>query len=329
MNNIELTVIITVFNCEKTIRKCLNSLLNQYYIDNYEIIIIDDGSTDLTVNIIKGYLSLFKNITLLEQKNQGSYVARNLGLENANGTFITFLDGDDYIDKDMYAILLQENSFDMTITDFIKEDSCGNSLSQEEDIFDSNRELTMNERNEVMKKILNSKMMASLWRCVYSKSFLEKNSIKFYDNVYRGADLIFNLKCLFNAQNIKYIQSRKYHYVYYQTSISNNITINNWIDFCKIDNEIRNICINEYEDLINERYMGNAIWMMSSICKNKDYKHVKIIMEDIQFKGIHFNLKSTFYDKIISLLINTKNTTLLISFIYLYQLLIRIKGVIK
>lgn len=96
----KISIIIPVYNQEKNIERCLNSILNQLY-KNIEIIVVDDGSTDNTKFIYKKYVNRDKRIKLIYQNKGGVSKARNLGLKNVTGEYITFVDADDYIDNDL------------------------------------------------------------------------------------------------------------------------------------------------------------------------------------------------------------------------------------
>lgn len=101
MNLYKLSVIIPVYNVEKYLEECLNSVLNQT-LDKIQIIIVNDGSTDGSFNIIKKYSSKHNNIKVINQENKGLSQARNVGIDNAEGEYIAFLDSDDWVVKDMY-----------------------------------------------------------------------------------------------------------------------------------------------------------------------------------------------------------------------------------
>lgn len=94
----KVSIIIPIYNSEKYLKQCLESIINQTY-KNIEIICINDGSTDNSEKIIKDYLKTNKNITYLKQPNAGQSIARNKGLEKATGDFILFVDSDDFIEK--------------------------------------------------------------------------------------------------------------------------------------------------------------------------------------------------------------------------------------
>lgn len=100
----KISIIIPVFNAESYIERCLNSIIAQTYHD-YDIIIVDDGSTDNSLNILRKYEAKYKNIRVICQKNLRAAAARNTGLKVADGEYIAFIDADDYIHKDYLKIL--------------------------------------------------------------------------------------------------------------------------------------------------------------------------------------------------------------------------------
>ena len=98
----KISVIIPVYNGEKYIQRCVDSVLNQTYSD-IEIIVINDGSTDNTENILKSY----SNIVLINKENEGVSKARNTGLSLAKGDYVYFCDADDYLEKNAFEILIK------------------------------------------------------------------------------------------------------------------------------------------------------------------------------------------------------------------------------
>ena len=102
-NKLKFSIIIPAYNIEKYIDKCINSIIEQTY-KNYEIIIINDGSTDNTKNIIDKYKTK-KKVTIINQNNKGLSESRNIGVKKATGNYILFVDGDDYIDKKLLETL--------------------------------------------------------------------------------------------------------------------------------------------------------------------------------------------------------------------------------
>ena len=100
--NIEISIIIPVYNTQEYLKRCLNSIINQSYKVSYEIICIDDGSTDKSVDILNQYKSKYPdNFKILYQKHSGQAEARNLGIKSAAGNFIMFIDSDDFIAENL------------------------------------------------------------------------------------------------------------------------------------------------------------------------------------------------------------------------------------
>ena len=100
----KISIIIPVYNVEKYLEKCLNSVLNQTFTD-YEVICVNDGSTDGSLTILRDYEKQFKNLIVIDTENGGTASARNIGLENAKGEYIWFVDSDDWIEENSLQIL--------------------------------------------------------------------------------------------------------------------------------------------------------------------------------------------------------------------------------
>lgn len=107
MEEILLSIIVPIYNTSEYLEKCINSILNQSY-NNFEIILVDDGSTDNSGSICDNYKKKYSNINVVHKKNGGLSSARNAGIATANGEFITFIDSDDEIDKDIYSIVFSK-----------------------------------------------------------------------------------------------------------------------------------------------------------------------------------------------------------------------------
>lgn len=129
-----ISVIIPVYNVERYLRKCLDSVISQSY-TNLEIILVDDGSTDGSGAICDNYGTLDSRIVVIHQQNMGLSGARNAGLDCARGQWIAFIDSDDYIDKDMYKVLYQvgsKNNADICACKSVNVDLKGNVLDEKE-----------------------------------------------------------------------------------------------------------------------------------------------------------------------------------------------------
>ena len=127
----KISIIVPIYNVEKYLHKCINSILNQTFTD-FELILVDDGGTDNCGNIIESYAKLDNRIITIHQKNGGLSNARNSGLKIAQGEYIRFVDGDDYIPADSIEILLNEiekNKDIVLVTgNYIREESAENKI---------------------------------------------------------------------------------------------------------------------------------------------------------------------------------------------------------
>ena len=101
---IKLSIIVTIYNREKYLEKCINSILNQTF-NSFELILVNDGSTDRSADICDKYANLDSRVRVIHKKNGGVSSARNVGIDNSNGEYIGFVDSDDYIKDDMYEIM--------------------------------------------------------------------------------------------------------------------------------------------------------------------------------------------------------------------------------
>lgn len=212
MNGKTVSIIVPVYNCEKYIKKCLESALGQTYA-NIEIIVIDDGSTDQSLDIIYHTARGRSNVQIIHQENQGVSTARNRGLENAVGEYITFLDGDDYLGESYIENLvraIEQNNSDLVICGYQKVDTKGTCLSKTVP-----GQYIPFDHEEWAYRIT-----ASCSR-LYRKDVWDKYHISFESGV-RGEDvpisLFFNKVC----RNIVVIPTAEYYYVQHSESVTHN-----------------------------------------------------------------------------------------------------------
>ena len=143
------SIIVPVYNAEEYISRCVDSILNQEYKD-FELILVDDGSTDCSGQLIDDYAKADNRIVVIHKENGGVSHTRNLAIEHARGTYIQFLDSDDWITPDATKLLVraaEENQCDLVIADFYR--VVGNRLSHKGDI-DEDKMMTKEEFAEHM-----------------------------------------------------------------------------------------------------------------------------------------------------------------------------------
>lgn len=205
MSNIKISVIIPVYNCEEYIGTTLKSVINQNFKD-YEIIVIDDGSTDNSLEIIKLTLKgCGIKYKIIHQKNAGVSVARNQGILASEGEFLVFVDGDDYILENHLSELYVEG-YDFTLTQFAKKHD--DRLSNY-----NNFDFESISTDEFIKKELNMEILFNFFQLAYKADIIKGNNIFFTPGVVYGEDIEFALKALIHGDRIHVSNEVTYYYI--------------------------------------------------------------------------------------------------------------------
>lgn len=222
----EVSMIVPVYQVEKYIAQCIESILNQTFQD-FELILIDDGSKDQSGRICDLYAAKDDRILVIHTENRGAAAARNVGLDHASGRYITFLDGDDYLDEHMIARLYEEivdSEYDMVVCDFL------NLLPDEEDNFIVHlQEKTVNGR-EVLEHLKNERnygLWTIVWNKIYKREVLE--NLRFPDGKYFEDEFFSNQLYLFSNQIHVIPDVLCYHRVL-ASSTMNTQKIENYLD---------------------------------------------------------------------------------------------------
>lgn len=201
------SVIIPVFNAEKTLRRAIDSVINQTY-GNWELILVNDGSIDNSENILKMYAEHDKRIRIINKKNTGPGLSRNAGIEIAKGDYITFLDADDYYDNDYLECvekITNKNQKDVIFVDFYDEDSTGK-IHGNSSIY-SYRDLSIHD-------LLCLQMTGVIsWGPVVKA--VHKDIIKhcLFNDLEVGEEAIYSFDVVNNSKEIGFVENPKYHYI--------------------------------------------------------------------------------------------------------------------
>ena len=213
---IKYSFIVPVYNTSKYLDKCLKSLVNQTFND-FEIIIVNDGSTDNSKSIIYNYQKKYNNIKLINQKNQGLSSARNNGVKEASGKYLLFIDSDDYVECNLLKEIDKEiNEVEVLRYQVMIEDEDGNNVK------------TFNEKNfdvingfDAFKMLSNYHFVEPAWCYVFKKDYYLDNNFKFETGVYHE-DYGLIPYVIYKARKVKSISYIGYHYVQRCGSIMNN-----------------------------------------------------------------------------------------------------------
>lgn len=210
-----ITIIIPMYNGEKYIDRMMNCIKNQTY-TNLEIIIINDGSIDNSLEIVKDYARNDNRIKIISTENKGVSNARNLGIESARGDYITFLDIDDYIEYDMYEkmiLKMEENGAEAIRCNYVNEDEQGNVILEGNLMELSNKLIFHQEIKEKLLLNIFLNKIPTYVTLLLVKSEIIKEKLKFNTNVYLMEDLLFCLDLYLSINNIYLYDYKCYHYV--------------------------------------------------------------------------------------------------------------------
>lgn len=210
MNNIPLiSIIVPIYNAQIYLSECIDSILTQTFTD-FELILIDDGSTDNTEDICKNYVKKDSRIHLFRQKNQGVSSARNLGITKAKGNWIAFVDADDKLKKEYLQELIRHNSSDLIIGKF--------------SILHSTNESTQPSSKEKLLNLHSTKEALEYWEKdpqttfyypwgkLFSTKIIKTHEIKFNTDMKVSEDTCFIMQFVCYAKSIYYTSARNYQY---------------------------------------------------------------------------------------------------------------------
>lgn len=308
------SIIIPAYNCEKYIEQTLKSLINQTLKD-IEIIVINDGSSDNTESIIKKYIDIDKRIKLINQNNLGVAIARNRGIKESTGKYISFVDHDDCVDEKLYEKLVKGSK--KLSVDIVK---CG--FSAIEDL--TNRELynmrfKLNEDQiynkdfiwqNIIKSILGisynkmpswlkNKNQASenynfVWASIYKSELIKGNDIKFSEQIVLGEDTYFNLRAFAKANSFTIINEKLYFWRQFNESTSKKFDLNagkKRLDTLEAKKEFCDLY--KLDDSFRTHYRGQGILLILfyifNLCRRENtltYKQNIHIIKDMMKKDI-------------------------------------------
>jgi len=208
------SVIIPVYNTEDYLRQCLSSILNQDY-KNIEIIIVNDGSTDKSIEICKEFAANDKRIIIVDSENMGAASARNRGLEKASGDYVVFMDSDDWVEP-LYVKRLtreiEEKRTDLVIGGraVYKDGRIEKALYPSELLAGSYQPERI--RNDFIKHYLEDFKLGGNFAKIYKRSIIENNKIRFNENITINEDILFNIEYLLNCKSAGIIDTADYFY---------------------------------------------------------------------------------------------------------------------
>lgn len=250
--NKKISIIVPIYNMEQYLERCLLSLIHQDY-QNLEIILINDGSTDNSINICNKYKKIDNRIIVINKAHSGLSDTRNIGIKKATGDYIGFVDSDDYIDKDMFKNLIEG----------AEKYKCEISMCDLVETYNPNEKAKRNPLNyikmnkkQALEQLLYDKNIGNyVIDKLFSKTLFDNISFpigKLYE------DISTTYKLFIKANNIIYIPTTMYYYYQRSDSIVNNITRESILDYI-------NAVFERYYDLKNNYNFSNLYTVYSLV----------------------------------------------------------------
>ena len=214
-----ISILVAVYNVEPYIRRCLDSIIGQTY-DDLEIIIVNDGSSDSSGDICEEYAKIDSRIQIIHQPNGGLSVVRNAGLDAATGDYIGFIDGDDYIEPDMYQHLYQvmmQTESDIVQCKSLEHKGNSNCPAPQNCLSGEYNSFTLYDFDSMLEHFANKLIVASVWGNLYKAEIFE--DLRFSPGFY-GQDTILFPDIIAKCSSFTKTDLKLYHYCRREDSIT-------------------------------------------------------------------------------------------------------------
>lgn len=296
-----ISIIVPIYNVEKYLANCLESLLAQTHTE-LEVILVNDGSKDHSLEICKTYAEQDKRIVVIDKVNEGVSIARNTGLEAATGDYVAFIDPDDWIEPEAYASMLSQLKkweSPVCLCNFYKDTK----RKSQPKCFEFTSEVLQGD--EVREQLVNNMIgmpdllpkyvyvMGSVWRGLYSRSFLNDNKLRFVPRLTIMEDLVFMVQTLLKCDKVAIDQGIWYHYVQHSASSLHTYNGQLWEDqlvvYELLEQSLKEAQLEgDMRNRLDIRYIG----MVLTAIKNETY-----IKKSGDFKDTIANIKEIFADE--------------------------------
>ncbi|WP_410497144.1 glycosyltransferase [Cellulosilyticum sp. ST5] len=303
-----ISIIVPIYNIEKYLSRSIESLINQTY-PHLEIILVNDGSKDNSLAICEAYAKKDRRIVVIDKVNEGVSIARNTGLEAATGTYVGFIDPDDWVEPTMYEKLYKQiKKWDspVCLCNYFKDTKKKSSPK----VFSFKDEVL--EDKVIIEKLVNNMVgmpdlmptyvcvMGCVWRGLFKKEFLDTNQLRFAPGVSIMEDLVFMVQTLLKCQSVAIEQGVYYHYVQNPSSTLHTYNKKLWEDQIKVYELLEKSFIESHlEEEMRNRLDFRYIGMVLSAIKNETYMkkdkdsdlkdtvaHIKQICQDEKLKFV-------------------------------------------
>lgn len=284
--SVAVSIIIPVYNVEQYLEQCLDSVVNQQFTD-FEVILVNDGSTDQSPEICEKYVALDRRFRLIHQKNAGLAAARQTGLDAAQGDYVAFVDSDDWLEPNMYQKMY--NAASESGADIVFCNVYRNEDKKEKPYFPSG----FYSRAQ-MEQVIFPRLLAGFdedgsentirwcnWLRLYKKSLIDGNGIRFDPRFRRSQDLPFTFECTIHAESYYYLgDDYLYHNRMNYESLSKGYTKNMWSLIKPLILYLQN-AVDQYKQYdFQEQMNRRAALFVFECCENENKPNNKKTMSE-------------------------------------------------
>ncbi|MGI6371842.1 MAG: glycosyltransferase [Caldicoprobacterales bacterium] len=288
----DISIVVPVYNVEKYLKECINSLLEQDFRGQYEIICVNDGSTDSSLQVLKEYEKSNEKIVLINQKNKGLSAARNTGLKNAKGKYVMFIDSDDYLKNPKVLSLLydeiEKNDLDFVVADF--------EYDYEEKVKNYRIKRSQAIKNKIMigrdfydLGIKTKSIMSVVWNKLYKKEFLEKNNLFFYEGIFYE-DMEFTPRVYYLAKRVKYVDEVIIMYRQREGSITSNINAEKLDSYLAVAESLNQFNKNYNSESLNNSELYTYVKLIRQLRYIKDKDEIELIKSKLKKRRVVYKL---------------------------------------
>ncbi len=283
------SMIVPVYNAETYLRRCLDSLIQEDLLDQYEILLVDDGSTDQSAAICKEYADKYSNIKYFYKKNGGCSSARNYALPKAQGKYLVFVDADDYITPGFFSCMFEADRLgcDFYVYDYILK---RNSQSKDELVavpMPYGQILNLNTLYEWVTTLTQNEA----WAKIYRRSVVEAHDLKFNEKTRVAEDLDFLIGFVSCVQTVCAVNQTWYVHAFHKNGLAGQGRLSYLSDFNIVYKKLCDFCDDhllqpECKEHIRKTFLENTFRIVSS--------HVREARED------HSYLESDLFQKLLN-----------------------------
>ncbi len=299
----DISVIIPIFNVEKYLRRCLNSVVRQENV-SMEIILVDDGSTDSSSIICEEYVVNHEYIKCIHIKNSGPSTAKNVGYDMATGNYVAFIDSDDEIKADMFHTMLVSGykyNADIVCCNYIQVDEEGNFSHTKH----TNQEYVLTQDEALKAILIKDKIYSQCWTKIYKRETMDLHHVRNMEGLKTEEDFIYNIQAFACSKTVCIVDKPLYIYTHRSKSLSKDYYknhINQYIDNRIIRLELVDCIIHERFPHLQEYSTYHSIFyyneLIGRICQFPELYHDSRTLKVITYIKQHSDVLRRYNKKL-------------------------------